>query len=114
MRCSRAERFFVRAHRIAPFARGRPSLEKRERVVRAAMGSKSFVHTTELKRDRQDMSDSVKILSGFSVANNNNNHLNKGRQEMQGDPRQHVTNTGLTRYNEDPPDPPKGVPHKYV
>ena len=84
MRCSRAERFFVRAHRIAPFARGRPSLEKRERVVRAAMGSKSFVHTTELKRDRQDMSDSVKILSGFSVANNNNNHLKKGRQEMQG------------------------------
>ena len=33
VRCSRAERFFVRAHRIAPFARGRPSLEKRERVV---------------------------------------------------------------------------------
>ena len=84
MRCSRAERFFVRAHRIAPFARGRPSLEKRERVVRAAMGSKSFVHTTELKRDRQDMSDSVKILSGFSVANNNNTYLKKGGPEMQG------------------------------
>ena len=48
------------------------------------MGSKSFVHTTELKRDRQDMSDSVKILSGFSVANNNNNRLKKGGPEMQG------------------------------
>ena len=48
------------------------------------MGSKSFVHTTELKRDRQDMSDSVKILSGTSVANNNNNRLKKGGPEMQG------------------------------
>ena len=48
------------------------------------MGSKSFVHTTELKRDRQDMSDSVKILSGFPVANNNNNSLNKGLEEMHG------------------------------
>ena len=34
VRCSGVEHFFVRGHRIAPFARGRPSLEKRERAPR--------------------------------------------------------------------------------
>ena len=34
VRCSGVEHFFVRGHRIAPFARGRPSLEKRERGPR--------------------------------------------------------------------------------
>ena len=34
VRCSGAEQLLVRGHRIAPFARGRPSLEKRERGPR--------------------------------------------------------------------------------
>ena len=48
VRCSGAEQFLVRGHRIAPFACGRPSLEKRERAPRRP----SKVHRRHEPRDR--------------------------------------------------------------
>ena len=48
VRCSGVEHFFVRGHRIAPFARGRPSLEKHERAPRRPSKARVEIESREM------------------------------------------------------------------
>ena len=104
VRCSRAERFFVRAHRIAPVARGRPPLENREESARAAMHAQT---ATAPRRRNCRFTASSRFLNcekgrakwaPFAAMRHAGPNLLRGVEEME----RLVTGVGLSGVNKVP------------